>query len=88
MRPPSLPPLEFLLESSSTSLHDLEVASLNRASNLGKAIREEMFAWAEQCAAAMMARWMIENRERLLRRPDQERESLEEFESFTGKMSA
>lgn len=63
---PALPPLSFLLEASQTSLQDLELASLNRSANLGKAVKSELQMWIEQCAAAMLARWMIENRETLL----------------------
>jgi hypothetical protein len=66
MPDPALPPLSFLLEASPTSLHDLELASLNRSANLGKAIRSELEQWILQEAAAMLARWMIENRETLL----------------------
>ena len=63
----SLPPLSFLLEASRTSLQDLELAALNRSANLGKAVRSELQQWIEQSAAAMLARWMIEHREELLR---------------------
>ena len=66
MPDPALPPLSFLLEASPTSLQDLELASLNRSANLGKAVKSELQMWIEQCAAAMLARWMIENREALL----------------------
>lgn len=66
MREPALPPLDFLLEASTMSLQDLELAALNRSANLGKTVKSELEQWIEQCAAAMLARWMIENREALL----------------------
>lgn len=66
MRDPVLPPIDFLLEASQTSLQDLELASLNRSANLARAVRSEIEQWIEQSAAAMVARWMIENREKLL----------------------
>jgi hypothetical protein len=66
MPDPALPPISFLLEASPTSLQDLELASLNRSANLGKAVKSELQMWIEQSAAAMLARWMIENREALL----------------------
>lgn len=62
-----LPSLDFLLESSLHSLQDLELSTLARSSNVGKGVKVEMEEWVEQLAAAMLARWMIENREALLR---------------------
>jgi hypothetical protein len=59
-------PLEFLLESSMRSLEDLELSSRNRAANLSKAIRIELDAFVEETAKAMLARWMIENRDALV----------------------
>lgn len=59
-------PLSFLMEASHSSLQDLELAALNRSANLGKAVRSELEQWIAQCATAMLARWMIENREHLL----------------------
>jgi hypothetical protein len=61
-----IPPLDFLLEASSISLQDLELASLNRSGNLSKALRHELEMWIEQAALAMLARWFIENREAIL----------------------
>ncbi|GAC1632816.1 MAG: hypothetical protein NVS9B14_06530 [Candidatus Acidiferrum sp.] len=51
-----------------TSLQDLELAALNRSANLSRALKRELDSWVEQTAAAMLARWMIENREALLDR--------------------
>lgn len=65
MRDPAMPPLSFLLEASMGSLQDLELAALNRSSNLGKAAKEEIQQWIEQSAVAMLARWMMSNRDAL-----------------------
>lgn len=90
MRSPGLPPFDFLLESSSFSLQELELNSLALAANLGKGIKEEMFMWAEQYAAAMLARWMMENREKLLRWARQEVpiDPLEVLNEIRGRKSA
>ena len=56
------PPLSFLLGASANTLAELELAALNRRANLGKAVRYELEQWIEQSAAAMLVRWMIENR--------------------------
>lgn len=63
----SMPALDFLLEASVTSLEDLELASLNRSANLSKTLKRELDTWVEQVASAAVARWVIENRERLFR---------------------
>lgn len=62
----AIPPLDFLLEASLDSLRDLELASLNLSANLAKGLRREIDLYVEQVAVAMVARWMIENRQRLL----------------------
>jgi hypothetical protein len=63
-----IPSLEFLFDASKRSLEDAELAELNRSSNFAKAMRVEMDAWVEACAAAMVTRWMMDNREALLSR--------------------
>lgn len=80
MHDPAMPPLDFLLDASLTSLHDLELAALNRSANLGKATKTELCEWIEQSAIAMLARWMIENREALLSTVDSSKK--EEFEEL------
>lgn len=62
-----LPPMDFLLEASLRSLQDLELVSRNHSANLSKALRRELDAWIEHEAAARLARWMIDNRDTLLR---------------------
>jgi len=59
------PPLEFLLFASQVSLQDLELAALNRSSNLFKVLQHEVNKWVEQVAIAMLVRWVMENREAL-----------------------
>ena len=80
-----MPPLDFLLSASTKSLEDLELAALNRANNLVKGIKAELHALSEQTAAAMLARWMLENRESLLRAGRQpiEIEPLRDFDLFS-----
>lgn len=84
-----LPPLSFLLDASHTSLQDLELASLNRSANLGKSIKRELDDWIEQSAAAMVARWMLDNREALLSAGATLSEDVEDLrESFQQRKSA
>jgi hypothetical protein len=62
-----LPSLDYLLTCSRAGLQDVELASLNLAQNCLKRARIE---WNEACAhreAAGVARWLMENREALLR---------------------
>ena len=47
-------------------MQDLELAALNRSANLSKVVKHELDLWIEQAAIAMVARWMIENRDKLL----------------------
>lgn len=63
----SIPPIEFLLDASMTSLQDLELASLNRSANLSKVLKRELDAWIEQSATAMLARWFADHREEIFR---------------------
>lgn len=86
MPEPLMPPLSFLLDASKQSLQDLELAALSRSANLGRATREEIQQWIEQCALAMIARWMIENREKLLQTVIIERaEQAEGLEDLFGE---
>lgn len=63
---PAIPPLDFVLEASLTSLQDFELASLNRRANLSRAVMIEIDQWIEESARAMLARWMLTYREKLL----------------------
>lgn len=65
-----LPSVEFLFDASLRSLEDAELAELNRSNNLAKGIRVEHEAMVEAIAAAMVLRWMMDNREVLLSRKE------------------
>ncbi len=75
---------QTLLEASDTTLGSMELAALAQASNLGKAIREEMFLWAEEYARAMTVRWMREHRRELLAQTGQEGAPEKVFDVLSG----
>lgn len=60
------PPLDFLLVCSEKSLQDFELSRLNRLANLRKQVHtiEDELRQAE--AEAMLARWFMDYRDRLL----------------------
>jgi hypothetical protein len=60
------PPWEFLLSASRTSLQSYELSRLSHAANLRKEIAALLDQWIEENSAAMLARWLIEQRERPL----------------------
>ena len=64
------PPWEFLLSASRNSLQSFELSRLAHASNLRKEIAALLDQWMEENAAAMLARWLLEQRERSSRAPD------------------
>ena len=61
------PPWEFLLAASRNSLQSYELSRLSHAANLRKEIGALLDEWLEENACAMVARWLIEKRERPLR---------------------
>jgi hypothetical protein len=63
----AIPPVEFLFDVSASLLQNLELSALNRSANLSKALNAEIQTWIEEMAIAMLARWMMENREALLK---------------------
>lgn len=63
----SLPPIEFLFDASVRTLQDLRLASHNHSANLSKAVRAELEAWVEREATALLAEWLLTNREGILR---------------------
>jgi len=68
--PKTEPPWEFLLSASRNSLQSYELSRLSHAANLRKEIGQLLDTWLEETAAAMLARWLIEQqrvRPRLLR---------------------
>jgi hypothetical protein len=58
------PPWEFLLSASRNSLQSYELSRLSHASNLRKEIGALLDQWMEENSAAMLARWLMEQRER------------------------
>ncbi len=63
-RPQIQPPWEFLLSASRTSLQSYELSRLGHAANLRKEIAALLDQWLEENAAAMLARWLMQQRER------------------------
>src|SRR6516225_2316033 len=61
--PPTEPPWEFLLSASRNSLQSYELSRLNHAANLRKEIGALLDQWMEENACAMLARWLIRQRE-------------------------
>jgi len=68
--PPTQPPWEFLLSASRNSLQSYELSRLAHAANLRKEIGALLDQWMEENACAMLARWLIEQRERPPRVPE------------------
>ena len=58
------PPWEFLLSASRTSLQSYELSRLSHAANLRKEISALLDQWIEENSAAMLARWLMDYRER------------------------
>ena len=57
-------PWEFLLSASRTTLQSYELSRLAHAANLRKELSEIPDQYYEKCTSAMLARWLIEQRER------------------------
>jgi len=58
------PPWEFLLSASRNSLQSYELSRLSHAANLRKEIGQLLDSWLDENSAAMLARWLMEQRER------------------------
>jgi hypothetical protein len=58
------PPWEFLLSASRNSLQSYELSRLSHAANLHKEIGALLDLRMEENSAAMLARWLMEQRER------------------------
>lgn len=58
------PPWEFLLSASRNSLQSYELSRLGHVSNLRKEIVALVDQWVEENSSAMLARWLMEHRER------------------------
>ena len=57
------PPWEFLLSASRNSLQSYELSRLGHAANLRKEIGALLDLWMEENSSAMLARWLMEQRE-------------------------
>jgi hypothetical protein len=57
------PPWEFLLSASRNSLQSFELSRLSHAANLRKEISQLLDSWLEENSAALLARWLMEQRE-------------------------
>jgi len=66
MGSPALPTLEYLFECSDQSLHDLELAALDRSAQCLRKAKEEWMEGAAQRESAGVARWLITNRAGIL----------------------
>ena len=64
------PPWEFLLSASKNSLQSYELTRLAHAANLRKEMSALLDQWLEETAAAMLARWLMEQRDRSVRCSD------------------
>jgi hypothetical protein len=64
------PPWEFLLAASRTSLQSYELSRLSHAANLRKEITALLDQWIDENASAMLARWLMEHRERPSQAPE------------------
>ena len=58
------PPWEFLLSASRHSLQSFELSRLSHAANLRKEIGALLDEWMEENSAAMLARLLMDQRER------------------------
>jgi hypothetical protein len=63
-------PWEFLLSASRNTLQSYELSRLGHAANLRKEIGSLLDQWLEENTAAMLARWLIEQRESTLSVPE------------------
>ena len=66
-----LPPVQFLLLCSDSSLGEFELNRLNKAANLAKAIAQMQYQLREVEGEALLARWLMEYRDVLLSSPKQ-----------------
>jgi len=57
------PPWDYLRQASNTSLQSFELSRLNHAANLRHEISTLMDQWLEETSQAMLARWLLENRD-------------------------
>lgn len=61
-----MPPIEWLLDCSETTLQDLELAALNRSSRHLKAAKADWSAAVTQMATAELAKYLRKHRNEML----------------------
>lgn len=61
-----MPPIEWLLDCSETTLQDLELAALNRAQRHMKALKADTEGAINQLATAELARYLRDHRAEIL----------------------
>jgi hypothetical protein len=59
------PPWDYLRQASAASLQSFELSRLNHAANLRHEIATLMDQWLEETSQAMLARWLLENRDQV-----------------------
>ena len=69
------PPWDYLRHASPASLQSFELSRLNPAANHRNEITALMDQWLEETAQAMLARWLLENRDERRRADDVETDS-------------
>lgn len=57
----ALPPFEFLLTCSRTSLREYQLSKLNGITEARKEIRDVLERWVEETALSMLAEWIGEH---------------------------
>jgi hypothetical protein len=67
---PTQPPWEFLLSASKNSLQSYELTRLSHAANLRKEIGTLLDQYLEENSSAMLARWLMEQRDKSVRGTD------------------
>jgi hypothetical protein len=63
------PPWGFLLSASRVSLQSYELSRLSHAANVRREIIQLLDVWLEETFAALLARWLMEQREESARAP-------------------
>jgi hypothetical protein len=64
---PALPNLAYLLDCSQAGLHELELSNLDLSAKCLKRAKEEIDQAIAHREAAGVARWLIENRDELIK---------------------
>jgi hypothetical protein len=57
------PPWDFLRSASRASLQSYELSRLSHAANVRKEIVQLLDVWMEETSAALLARWLMDERE-------------------------